>query len=115
AFERGSFSTLSVARWNQKTRVLHLFAVGDTNIFLIEKKRLVLAFPIGRAEQFSNQPNLICSKPNPPIDFAQTSTTEIDLSTFKAPLVCIATDALAAWLLENDNTVDKIITISKMS
>jgi hypothetical protein len=115
AFERGSFSTLSVVIWNQRTSVLRLFAVGDTNIFLIEKKRLVLAFPISRAEQFSNQPDLICSKPITPIKFPQISKTEIDLATFKAPLVCIATDALAAWLLEKDNTVGKIVSISKMS
>ena len=120
AFDRGSFSTLSIVRVDRRLGALILFAIGDTNVFVVDRRRISLAFPLTNADQFTNAPLLISSQPAENKDaeaiISAASHNPIDLRTFRDPLViCIATDALACWALKQEDPASALAVVASMN
>jgi hypothetical protein len=91
----GAFATflgLVLAREAGGWRAL---AVGDACLFLVRDDRLARAFPLGRPEDFGNQPRLLGSRadPHPP------APDETRGDWRPGDLFLLATDALAEWFL----------------
>lgn len=74
-------------------------AVGDSNLFLLRGGELVTAFPLTRADQFSNGPFLVGSNAplgeNPLARAVARSSGEL----IAGDVFVLASDALACWLL----------------
>lgn len=78
--------------WDQAT--LRVQAVGDACVFVIRDNLLVFAFPYTRAEDFSTHPVLFPTQgPLPELRHAELALQAGDT-------ILAATDALAAWLLQ---------------
>lgn len=76
----------------------HALAVGDSCLFHVRDDMLVMAFPLTRAEQFSNRPVLLSSNPaNNRLAWDAVWLTEGECQP--ADLFFLATDALAHWCL----------------
>jgi len=73
-------------------------AVGDTCLFVVRSGKMLRAFPLERAEQFSNRPSLLSS-----LSRANVGVWD-DIATVEGELVekdrlLLMTDALAQWFL----------------
>src|SRR5215471_15862792 len=73
-------------------------AVGDTCLFVVRSGKMLRAFPLERAEQFSNRPSLLSS-----LSRANVGVWD-DIATVEGELVekdrlLLMTDALAHWFL----------------
>jgi hypothetical protein len=73
-------------------------AVGDTCLFVVRSGKILRAFPLERAEQFSNRPSLLSS-----VSRANAGVWD-DIATVEGELVAndrllLMTDALAQWFL----------------
>ena len=101
AFDRGSFATLTTVAVDQDSTAILIKAIGDTNVFVIDEDRLVMSFPYQHTNQFSDSPNLVSSKIRlHTCDSIQFKTCTVNYSKLREPLVCVATDALAQWILD---------------
>ena len=89
-------------------------AVGDCELIIIDSKdQMTMKFPVKKASEFNNRPDLICSNPkgNQGLDtLVKRDTASISLHD----LVILTTDAMAEWLLSEGNTSDRCRQISQM-
>lgn len=80
----------------------HAESVGDCCLFLIRERRLTESWPMDNPDAFSHHPDLISSRSSDPPSVASSrSGTWRVGDTF-----LLATDALAAWLLEREMVPD---------
>lgn len=92
----GAFSSLlGVTIDGERWRAL---AVGDTCLFVVRSGKILRAFPLERAEQFSNRPSLLSS-----VSRANAGVWN-DIATVEGELLAndrllLMTDALAQWFL----------------
>jgi hypothetical protein len=92
----GAFSSLlGVSIDGDRWRAL---AVGDTCLFVVRSGKMLRAFPLERAEQFSNRPSLLSS-----VSRANAGVWN-DIATLEGELLekdrlLLMTDALAQWFL----------------
>jgi serine/threonine protein phosphatase PrpC len=92
----GAFSSLlGVSIDGERWRAL---AIGDSCLFVVRSGKILHAFPLERAEQFSNRPSLLSSvsRANAGV-WNEVVTTEGDLQARDRLL--LMTDALAQWFL----------------
>lgn len=99
--EQGAFATmlgLVVRDCGHPTPSWQAVAVGDTCLFHTRGTEMIRAFPLDRAEQFSNVPRLVGSRPSP-----ETSWENRVLNDRRGGLrgdrLWLLTDALAHWCL----------------
>ena len=81
-------------------------AVGDCCLFVVRDDALEVAFPLDESGQFNNTPALICSNPD---NNAGLWELVCQLSGEFRPgdVVILASDALAAWLLQEHESGGK--------
>jgi hypothetical protein len=92
----GAFSSLlGVSIEGDRWRAL---AVGDSCLFVVRSGKVLRAFPLERAEQFSNRPSLLSSvsRANAGV-WDQVATVEGELQ--EKDRLLLMTDALAQWFL----------------
>jgi protein phosphatase 2C-like protein len=92
----GAFSSLlGVTIEGDRWRAL---AIGDSCLFVVRSGKVLRAFPLERAEQFSNRPSLLSSvaRANAGV-WSEVAVVEGDLATNDRLL--LMTDALAQWFL----------------
>ena len=70
-------------------------AVGDTCLFQIHDDRCMVAFPLARADDFSNAPALLASNPSYP----ESVEAQIEGEWHGNDCLLVMTDALAEWFL----------------
>ncbi|MGE3174220.1 MAG: hypothetical protein AB7O97_16445 [Planctomycetota bacterium] len=74
-------------------------AVGDSNLFLVRRGALELAFPLVRAEQFSGGPFLIGSTADDPADALRRRVHTVAGELLPGDTFWLMSDALACWFL----------------
>lgn len=104
ALARGSFCTIASAQ--ALPGGLRLQAVGDSCVLLLRGSALVASFPLASATQFTSAPAALASDPQA----LDRCLSALDAGTVLMPVadgevshVLLATDALAAWLLNEDH------------
>lgn len=99
AIEAGSFATILGFEW-LGTRRARLFAVGDTNAFLLRSQRVRIAWPCTSPGDFGNSPTLISSRPDHnAVLFAAGGVRTTEWSLDRGDTFLLATDAVAQWLI----------------
>ncbi len=101
---RGAFSTFLGVNFRYPSNKKNIFnwhaiALGDSCFFQIRKDELIVKFPINRSEDFDNYPSLISNQH----DYNLNSLKNLRIITgdcIPGDLFITATDALAAWFLE---------------
>lgn len=105
AAQRGSFTTLATAQ--PSAGGLRATLVGDSAILLISKGRILRAYPFNDAESFSSAPEALGSAP----DLLDSGQRLLDDCSWDIALtgtedtVLLVTDAVAAWLLIDDEAL----------
>lgn len=122
AFKRGSSATLLLIEQDKMNREqLQITAVGDTCCFVVDDKcRILKAFPLERAEDFSTSAYLVT------VTFEglkqlfdeRTSSfywkrTTLDMREFKDAMLLCATDAVSQWIVSNRESPDAIAHLIK--
>jgi hypothetical protein len=100
-FEEGAFATaLGVAFGAPRlgrSRRWHAWAVGDSCLFQMRQDRLLTSFPLTRADEFGNRPDLLCSRSRP----GQRAKEYLARGDWHDDdRLLLMTDALAQWFLE---------------
>jgi hypothetical protein len=104
AVQRGSYSTVAYVQFEKDW--LFFSAVGDSNIFLISNNKILFSYPYVRESQFTSAPNALSSNP---IDLRGNRENlllgldRIRYRSMETSHVILATDAISAWLLNEDN------------
>jgi hypothetical protein len=100
-FEEGAFATaLGVAFGTMRSegpRRWHAWAVGDSCLFQVHQDRLVGSFPLTRADEFGNRPDLLCSRSRPG---EKTKEYLARGDWHDDDRLLLMTDALAQWFLQ---------------
>ena len=78
-------------------------AVGDCCLFVVRDGGLELAFPLDSAAMFNNSPSLICSNPANNQGLWE-QVCQVRGEFLAGDVVILASDALAAWLLQEDES-----------
>jgi serine/threonine protein phosphatase PrpC len=94
--KEGAFSSLlGLTIEGERWRAL---AIGDSCLFVVRSGKMLRAFPLDKAEQFSNRPSLLSSvaRSNAGV-FEQIAVVDGDLAANDRLL--LMTDALAQWFL----------------
>jgi len=73
-------------------------AVGDCCLFHTRRAKLVRAFPLERAEQFSNVPDLVSSRPSPEPSW-EKRLVQTEGDAYRGDRLWVMSDALARWCL----------------
>jgi hypothetical protein len=103
AAERGSFSTIAAVQ--ASTGGLICTIVGDSCVFLINESRIVRSVPFTEEAQFSSAPFALASAQVDSDNNAQVmaeSEWRIAIPESTIDQVLLATDAVSAWLLSDD-------------
>lgn len=105
ASARGSWSTALLVEIGRGGRSLHASAIGDSCLFVLDGFDIMASFPLETALAFSNTPDLVADRVLPG-DGEPTSfrNAVFKLGDLRRPSILLATDALAAFLLQ---TADK--------
>lgn len=120
AFARGSFATLLAIDQSFGADTVKIISVGDSLAVFLDGDQLLESFPYVQADDFQQQPELICTNP--------LSNTFVSLENFPpkhqkiwflqgriTPIVLCMTDALGEWALrhwqENDPRWDQLTHI----
>ena len=89
-------------------------AVGDCELIIIDSQdQMTMKFPVKKASEFNNRPDLICSNPkgNQALDtLVKRTTASISLHD----RVILTTDAMAEWLLREESSPTICRQISQM-
>jgi hypothetical protein len=97
--QRGAFATfLGLTFSNPITRWMAM-AVGDACLFQIRRHAVVVHFPVQRAAEFGNTPPLLSTRD----DYNRRSLQDLKMLQGESQggdLFVLATDAIAAWLLQ---------------
>tara|TARA_Y100000590_G_scaffold319331_1_gene361385 strand:- start:68 stop:787 length:720 start_codon:yes stop_codon:yes gene_type:complete len=106
AEEEGSATTFLGGKFEKinKRKKLDVFAIGDSNIFILRKNRIIDSFPIELSGTFSDRTNAISSIKN--IGKKETFSTKT-FNLLKNDIIILATDALAKWILNSSNLGQK--------
>ena len=113
---RGSWSTALALRCSPTFSYIEVWAMGDTELFILDGFRAVLHLPLLRAEDFSASPTLIASSASAPeadptsITAASPATgtahkqlpwvyRKINLRPLRNPCLILVSDALASYIL----------------
>ncbi|MBQ6341402.1 MAG: hypothetical protein IJI36_19865 [Kiritimatiellae bacterium] len=108
AFKRGSSATLLLLeQTSSESSRIHVKAVGDTCVFVLDGKGQVLkSFPLEAAEQFSTSAHLVTVTFEGLKQLFDEQTkdyywkeTDIDLSEQPDSLLLCATDAVSQWIM----------------
>ena len=109
ASRRGSFATLAAVI--PSAECWHTLIVGDSAVIVVEDNQIVLARPYTTASEFLSTPDALPSAP----DLLQAATVSLDagIEPLLLPLgpdvrpqvIVLATDAVAAWMLDDDITL----------
>lgn len=106
AVQRGSYSTIAYVQFEKDW--LFFSAVGDSNIFLISNNEIRFSYPYVQESQFTSAPNALSSNP---VDLRRNRENlllgldRIRYRSLETSHVILATDAVSAWLLNEDNYV----------
>jgi len=106
AVQRGSYSTIAYVEFEEDW--LFFSAVGDSNIFLISNNEVRFSYPYIQESQFTSAPNALSSNP---IDLRKnrenllSGLDRIRYKSLETNQVLLATDAVSAWLLNEDTEV----------
>lgn len=107
AAQRGSFTTLATVQ--PTPGGLRATLVGDSAIILLSSGSILRAYPFSDADSFSSAPEALASAP----DLLESTQRLLDDCTWDIALssavdtVMLVTDAVAAWLLVNDEALRK--------
>ena len=114
---RGAVATflgLTIESADDDQLKMRSIAVGDCELIIIDPQdQMTMKFPIKKASEFNNRPDLICSNPkgNQALDdLVKQATASISLHD----LVILTTDAMAEWLLAEGTTPARCRQISQM-
>jgi hypothetical protein len=104
--EKGAFSSLlglEIACGQGKPGLAlswRAVAVGDSCLFQVERKTIVLAWPLKASSDFGNSPSLLCSKPaKNGTDLAEANVQNAEGSCGQDTAFYLMTDALSCWFL----------------
>jgi hypothetical protein len=106
AMQRGSYSTIAYVQFEKDW--LFFSAVGDSNIFLISNDEIRFSYPYVKESQFTSAPNALSSNP---LDLRRNRENlllgldRIRYRSMETRHVILATDAVSAWLLNEDNNL----------
>lgn len=100
--ESGAFAavvglTLTSPEADSQAGTWHAEAIGDSCLFQIRDSQIVTKFPLGAAEEFTNSPTLIASKPGEASGLASLVLKEGGWEC--GDQFYLMTDAVAAWFL----------------
>ena len=103
--EEGGATTFLAGEIDRKEgKKLHVFAVGDSNLFILRKNRIIDSFPIELSGTFSGRTNAIFSvKKNDENESFSSKTFQL----IKNDIIILATDALAKWITDSTNLGQK--------
>jgi len=103
--DKGASTTLIGCRIikNKNTHQLQIWAIGDSNVFLIRKNRILSSFPIKKLEDFTNFTNALSSI----LELNNQKLDYINLDIKTNDEVIIATDAFSKWFLWASNNGQK--------
>ncbi len=111
AFARGSFATMVIAQDDPDRRAVTVSALGDSLAVWTDGVMLLYTAPYAHADQFSEKPTLISTRPelNQQSDGSESNewthaTWQYEDQGYRV-LLCM-TDALGAWLLRHEEAVD---------
>ncbi|MBN1243419.1 MAG: hypothetical protein JXA15_12025 [Spirochaetales bacterium] len=93
---RGSFSTALAVRASRSGGFVRAYARGDTALFVRDGLETLAAFPLERADDFGLAPDLVSAGGDGTEDFLVAT---IPVGGTRRPVLCLATDALAARIL----------------
>lgn len=106
AMQRGSYSTIAYVQFEEDW--LFFSAVGDSNIFLLSNDEIRFSYPYVQESQFTSAPNALSSNP---IDLRRnrenllSGLDRIRYKSLEISHVILATDAVSAWLLNEDDEI----------
>lgn len=111
AAKRGSFCTFLEIVYSDEKSVLSVRAVGDTCAILVsESGKRVWSYPIDRNEEFNSSPKAISTHS----ELNRQHHEDLLLGSFAinwrrigATYLIMATDAVAHWLIANDEEVER--------
>lgn len=96
---RGSWSTALVLETSPRGLGALVSAIGDTTLFVLEGFELRLSFPMKAGDRFGSTPELIAETRADAID-PPFRHCRISLKELRRPSLVLATDALAARILD---------------
>ncbi len=96
---RGSWSTALGIRIPANGAVADAWAVGDTELFILDGYEEKLRFPLKSGEEFTSSPPLIGSHRDSPTP--RWMRILIPLRSFRHPKIILVSDALAAFIIES--------------
>ena len=115
--QRGAVATflgLTIKSADDGQLKIRSIAVGDCELIIIDSKdQMTMKFPVKKASEFNNRPDLICSNPkgNQALDaLVKRTTASISLHD----RVILTTDAMAEWLLREESSPTICRQISQM-
>ena len=90
-------------------------AIGDCELFIIDSlDQVKLTFPVTKASEFTNRPDLVCSNPTGNRDI-DVQTKQITASICIQDTLILTTDAMAEWLLAEHTSPTSRRQISQMN
>lgn len=103
AAERGSFATIAAVRGT--ARGMEATCVGDTCVLVIAGDRVVVSYPLTNADEFTSAPEALPSDPAGLDAALMLLRDRRRLLPVHSPGLeaWMATDAVAAWLLDGDD------------
>ena len=106
AEEEGSATTFLGVKFDKKNRgkKLDVYAIGDSNIFILRKNRIIDSFPIELSGTFSDMTLAVSSIKKHDKNESFSSKT---FHLFKNDIIILATDALAKWITDSTNLGQK--------
>ena len=104
AKEKGGSTTFLGGIFSSNQKTLDICTIGDSNLFILRKNKIIESFPITTVEEFTDQTLGVSSikRPNSTVSF---TTKRFDLR--KGDSIILATDALAKWILNSSNLGQK--------
>tara|TARA_Y100000590_G_scaffold396091_1_gene476517 strand:- start:68 stop:793 length:726 start_codon:yes stop_codon:yes gene_type:complete len=103
--EEGTATTFLGGKIDRKEgKKLHVYAVGDSNMFILRKNRIIDSFPIDLSGTYSDSTHAIFSiKKNDGNESFSSKTFQL----IKNDIIILATDALAKWITDSSNLGQK--------
>jgi len=97
----GSWATALLVQVSGGGKRVQAWAVGDTELFVLDGTEILRAFPITEPSGFGSTPSLVSSRPAVSGGDGDQSFRQLDfsLARLSRPSLVMATDALAARLL----------------
>ena len=104
---RGSWATALLVEASPQGRSVIASAIGDSCLFLLEGFNLCCSFPLARVDSFTSTPALLAACPagipDPPF-----RRMRLSLGALRQPQLLLATDALAARLLAEEEDTEAL-------